>query len=190
MSTVRIRDAKLGGAVEFNGEVYLVFDKHEQTRGNLRTYWQVKLKHFERGNVIDQRFSPDDQLPTVYLERSDYECLYEEPDNYVFMHPTTYEQERLGKDMVTANDAKFLLPNLTVQLLKLNGTLSGLVMPQTIECEVIDAPPSEKGDTATKVTKIATIETGAEIKVPAHIKTGDVIKIRVESGEFAGRVNS
>lgn len=187
MSSVRIRDIKIGEAVEYNGEVYTVFDKHEQSRGNLRTYWQVKLKHFERGNVVDQRFSPDDQLPSVHLEHEEYEYLYAEPDNYVFMHPETYEQELLSKDTISEQNKKFLSPNMKVFLLKLNGVIQGLELPQTIECTVVDAPPSDRGDTATQVTKIAKIESGAEIRVPAHIKTGDVIKIRVENAEFLGR---
>jgi elongation factor P len=61
-------------------------------------------------------------------------------------------------------------------------------MPQNVEVEVTDAPDAARGDTATSVTKLATIETGAEVKVPAHIKKGDKIKIRVEDGEFRGRV--
>lgn len=189
MSTVRARDAKIGEAIEFNGEVYLVFDKHEQTRGNLRTYWQIKLKHFGRGNVIDHRFSPDDQLTSVFLERLEYEYLYEEPDNYIFMDPENYEQDMLPKALISDNDKKFLLPNLRVMLLKLNGQVAGIEMPQTVECEVKEAPGAERGDTATQVTKLAKIETGAEVRVPAYIKAGEIIKVRVESGEFLGRVN-
>lgn len=188
MSSIRARDLKLGEAVEFNNEVYIVFDKHEQTRGNLRTYWQIKLKNFERGNVIEHRFAPDDMLPTVYLERSEYEYLYAERENYVFMHPETYEQEILSKTLMAENSQKFLMPNLKVTLLKVNGQIVGIEMPQTIECVVKESPDAERGDTATNVTKIAVIETGAEVRVPGYVKVGDVIKIRVENAEFLGRV--
>ncbi|MEK7486967.1 MAG: elongation factor P [Planctomycetota bacterium] len=188
MSSMRARDLKLGEAIEFNKEVYIVFDKHEQTRGNLRTYWQIKLKSFERGNVVEHRFSPDDMLPLVYLERAEYEYLYAERENYVFMHPETYEQEILAKSMLNENGQKFLMPNLKVTLLRINGVIMGIEMPLTIESEVKESPDSERGDTATNVTKIAIIDTGAEVRVPGYVKVGDIIKIRVENGEFQGRV--
>lgn len=189
MSNVRARDLKIGEAVEFNGDVFIVFDKHEQTRGNLRTYWQIKLKHFKKGNVVEHRFSPDDQFPGVFLERDEFEYLYEEPANYIFMHPENYEQEMVPKELLNENSQKFLIPNMKVTLLKINDEIVGVEMPQTIECEITEAPDADRGDTATQVTKLAKIETGAEIRVPAHIRTGDIVKVRVETSEFQGRVN-
>ena len=67
MATMKMRDVKVGEAIMYNGEVWVVFDRHEQTRGNLRTYWQIKLKHLDRGNVVEQRFSPDDNVEKIIL---------------------------------------------------------------------------------------------------------------------------
>src|SRR6266699_264971 len=126
MPMMKMRDVRIGEAILYNNEVWLIFDRHEQTRGNLRTYWQIKLKHLERGNVVEQRFSPEDKV--VQLE-----------------------------------------------------------MPQMVEVDVTDAPEGARGDTATSVTKLATIETGSQVRVPGHIRKDDKIKIRVEDGEFRGR---
>src|SRR5262245_60244471 len=92
MPQMKMRDVKVGEAIMHNNEVWLIFDRHEQTRGNLRTYWQIKLKHLERGNVVEQRFSPDDNVEKVILFRQEFEYLYRDGDSFVIMHPQSYEQ--------------------------------------------------------------------------------------------------
>jgi len=81
-----------------------------------------------------------------------------------------------------------MIPNMKITLLKINDKVVQLELPQNIEVEVIDAPDAARGDTATSVTKLATIEGGAQVRVPGHIRKGDKIKIRTEDGEFKGRV--
>jgi len=189
MSSCKLRDVKVGEAIMFNNEVWVIFDRHEQTRGNLRTYWQVKLKHLERGNVFEQRFSPDDNVEKILLEREEYEYLYAENDSLVFMHPESYDQINVNKTLVPKEQQAFLVPNTRMNLLKVLGKIVQIEMPSTVEVEVTDAPDGARGDTATAVFKTAIIETGAEVKVPGHIKKGDKVKIRTEDGEFLGRVN-
>src|SRR5437868_11568265 len=92
MPSMKMRDVKVGEAIMYNNEVWVIFDRHEQTRGNLRTYWQIKLKHLERGNVVEQRFSPDDNVEKVILNREEWEYLYRDVDHFVFMNPESYEQ--------------------------------------------------------------------------------------------------
>ena len=92
MPSMKMRDIRIGEAIMYNNEVWVIFDRHEQTRGNLRTYWQIKLKHLERGNVVEQRFSPDDNVEKIILNREEWEYLYRDGDMFVFMHPTSYEQ--------------------------------------------------------------------------------------------------
>jgi elongation factor P len=188
MPQMKMRDVKVGEAIMYNNEVWVIFDRHEQTRGNLRTYWQIKLKHLERGNVVEQRFSPDDNVEKVILYRQEYEYLYRDGDMFVFMNPGTFDQIYVKADMVPQDQHKFMVPNMKVGLLMIEEKIVQVEMPQNVEVEVTDAPDAARGDTATSVTKLATIETGAQVKVPAHIKKGDKIKIRVEDGEFRGRV--
>jgi elongation factor P len=189
MPSAKLRDCKVGEAIEYNNEVWIIFSRHEQTRGNLRTYWQVELKHLHRGNVIKQRFSPDDNVERVLLHREEYEFLYEEGNTYVFMHPESYEQIPINKELVPEKQQIFLVPNLRMNLLTIDTSVVQVEFPSSVEVEVTDAPDAARGDTATAVTKLATIETGGQVKVPGHIRTGDRIKIRTEDGEFQGRVN-
>jgi elongation factor P len=188
MPSMKMRDVKIGEAIMHNNEVWLIFDRHEQTRGNLRTYWQVKLKHLERGNVVEQRFSPDDNVEKVLLFREEYEYLYRDGDDFVFMHPDSYEQIHVPASHVPQEQQRFMVPNMRLSLLKIEDKIAQVEMPQMVEVEVTDAPEAARGDTATSVTKLATIETGAQVRVPGHIRKGDRIKIRVEDGEFRGRV--
>jgi elongation factor P len=188
MPQMKMRDVKVGEAIMYNNEVWLIFDRHEQTRGNLRTYWQIKLKHLERGNVVEQRFSPDDNVEKIILNRQEYEYLYRDGDHFVVMDPESYEQTPINADMIPEDQRRFMVPNMRLHLLKIEDKVVQVEMPQMVEVEVTDAPEGARGDTATSVTKLATIETGAQVRVPGHIRKGDKVKIRVEDGEFRGRV--
>src|SRR5256885_14126224 len=97
---MKMRDVKIGEAIMYNGEVWVVFDRHEQTRGNLRTYWQIKLKHLDRGNVVEQRFSPDDNVEKIILNRQEYEYLYRDGDMFVVMEPKTFEQTFVNEKLI------------------------------------------------------------------------------------------
>jgi elongation factor P len=185
---MKMRDVKVGEAIMYNNEVWLIFDRHEQTRGNLRTYWQIKLKHLERGNVVEQRFSPDDNVEKIILNRQEYEYLYRDGDDFVVMDPESFEQTHVPVTMITEDQRGYMVPNMRLHLLKIEDKIIQVEMPQMVEVEVTDAPEGARGDTATSVTKLATIETGAHVRVPGHIRKGDKVKIRVEDGEFRGRV--
>jgi len=187
MPMMKMRDIKIGEAIMYNNEVWVIFDRHEQMRGNLRTYWQIKLKHLERGSVVEQRFSPDDNVEKIMLNRQEFEYLYRDGDMFVVMNPHTYDQINIQSNMIPENQHRFMVPNMRLNLLMIDEKIVQAEMPQTVEVEVTDAPDAARGDTATSVTKLATIETGAQVKVPAHIRKGDKIKIRVEDGEFKGR---
>ena len=185
---IKFNDVKQGEAIMFNNEIWIVFKKDLQTRGNLRSYYQVLLKNLERGNVYNQRFSPDDNVEQAHLVRDDYEFLYADGDMLVLMHPETFDQINLNKELV-GDPVKFLMPNQRVTVLLHNEKALSIEMPQFVELTVTDTPDAARGDTATSVFKLAQTDSGAEVKVPGHIKNGDKIRIRTEDGEFMGRVN-
>jgi elongation factor P len=187
MASVKMRDIKQGEAILHNGEVWIVFSRHEQTRGNLRTYWQVKLKHLERGNVYEERFSPDDNVEKVMLTREEWEFLYREGEYLVFMHPESYDQVSVSKELVPEEQRGFLAPNARMNLLRMDEKIVQVELPQQVTLEVTDAPEGARGDTATNVTKLVTVETGAQVRVPGYIKKGEKVRVRTEDGEFLGR---
>jgi len=185
---VKFNEVKQGEAIMFNNEIWIVFKKDLQTRGNLRSYYQVLLKNLERGNVYNQRFSPEDNVEQAVLLREDYEYLYMDGEIMVLMHPETYDQINLHKDLA-GEAVKYLMPNIRVTVMSHNEKPLNVEMPQFVELTVTDTPDAARGDTATSVFKLAVTDAGAEVKVPGHIKIGDKIRIRSEDGEFMGRVN-
>src|ERR1700738_1283459 len=120
MPQMKMRDVKVGEAIMYNGEVWVIFDRHEQTRGNLRTYWQIKLKHLERGSVVEQRFSPDDNVEKVILYRQGDEYLYPGGDMCVVMNPQTFDQINVNTNMVPDEQHKFMVPNMKLALLMID----------------------------------------------------------------------
>jgi elongation factor P len=185
---VKFNEVKQGEAIMFNNEIWIVFKKDLQTRGNLRSYYQVLLKNLARGNVYNQRFSPEDNVEPAMLIRTEHEFLYMDGEMLVLMHPETFDQINLHKDLV-GDAVKYLLPNVKVNLLTHDDKALSIEMPQFVELTVTDTPDAARGDTATSVFKLAQTDSGAEVKVPGHIKAGDKIRIRTEDGEFMGRVN-
>src|SRR5438105_10510543 len=154
MPMMKMRDVKVGEAILYNNEVWVIFDRHEQTRGNLRTYWQIKLKHLERGNVVEQRFSPDDNVEKVILFREEYEYLYRDGDSFVLMHPESYEQINVPTSYVPTEQHGYMVPNMRLSLLKIEDKMVQMEMPQMEEVDVTDAPEAARCDTATSVTRL------------------------------------
>ena len=185
---IKFNEVKQGEAIMYNNEIWIVFKKELQTRGNLRSYYQVLLKNLQRGNVYNQRFSPEDNVEQAMLIREEYEYLYMDGDMLVLMHPETFDQINLNKTLC-GEAVKYLLPNVKVNVLMHNEKALSIEMPQFVELNVTETPDAARGDTATSVFKLAQTDAGAEVKVPGHIKAGDKIRIRTEDGEFMGRVN-
>jgi elongation factor P len=185
---MRLRDIKKGEAIKFRDEVWVVVDRTEVTRGNWATNWQVKLKNLMKGNIIEQRFAPVEDVEQIDLVRQEYEYLYDDGTSYVFMDPSSYEQINVSRDCIEEEKRGYLVPNMKMNLLSIDDKVLQVEFPLTVEITVTDAPEAARGDTATAVTKLAITETGGEVRVPGHIRAGDKIKIRVETGEFLGRV--
>ena len=106
----------------------------------------------------------------------------------VLMHPENFDQITLHKELC-GEAIKFLMPNIKVNVLTHNEKPLSVEMPQFVELVITETPNAARGDTATSVFKLAQTDSGAEIKVPGHIKSGDRVRIRTEDGEFMGRVN-
>lgn len=130
--------------------------------------------------------TPTIKYPTAFIERKDMEYLYSDGDLYYFMDSETYEQIPISKS-VLGDSFKFVKENMTCKVLSYKGNVFGVEPPNFVTLEVTQTEPGVKGDTATNVTKPATLETGAEIKVPIFINEGDTIQIDTRTGEYMAR---
>lgn len=183
---IRAIDLRRGRAVLYDDTIYTVKEATHVAKGNKQSFMQVKLKNVQTGQIIDVRFRVDETVEVPFLETREYEYLYEEGEQLVCMDTSTYEQINIPKELV-GEAVVFLKPNerLTVQMHE--GSVVTADLPNTVELEVVDAPPVVKGATVTNQPKVVTVETGAKVKVPPFIATGDRIRVDTRSGEYLER---
>jgi len=179
-------DFRNGVTFELDGQVFQVVEFMHVKPGKGAAFVRTKLKNVITGATIERTFSPTDKMPEAHIERKDMQYLYNDGDLYYFMDMETYEQVPLGTDTV-GDSLKFIKENMNVKILSYKGNVFGIEPPTFVELEVIETEPGFRGDTATNVTKPATVETGAVVKVPLFIDKGDMIRIDTRTGEYLER---
>jgi elongation factor P len=148
---------------------------------------RTKLKNVENGKVVEETFRAGEKVEEVRLERRDYQYLYPDGDNYVFMNTETYEQIELHKD-VMGDVPLYIKESDVCSLLLLEEKPLTVEAPLTVELTVKDTDPGLRGDTAQGGSKPATMETGLVVQVPLFIEIGEVLKIDTRTGKYLGRV--
>ena len=152
-----------------------------------QTLVRLKMRNLLTRAVFDRTFKAGDKFREPDLDTVDASYLYADSMGYYFMDQETFDTIRLGPDIV-GDDRYLLADNLVVQIQRYNGDPIGLQLPPHVELTVASTEAGARGDTASgSVTKVATLETGMEIRVPLFIKEGEKIKVHTETREFAGR---
>ena len=175
-----------GITFEMDGNVVQVIEFQHVKPGKGAAFVRTKYKNVITGAVVERSFNPTDKYPTAYIERKDMQYLYSDGDLYYFMDMETYEQQPIDKSKL-GPAFQFVKENMEVKVLSYKGNVFGVEPPNFVELEVTETDPGFKGDTATNATKPATLETGAEIKVPLFINQGDMIRIDTRTGEYMER---
>ena len=179
-------DFRNGITFEMDGNVVQVIEFQHVKPGKGAAFVRTKYKNVITGAVVERSFNPTDKYPTAYIERKDMQYLYSDGDLYYFMDMETYEQQPIDKSKMGPS-FQFVKENMEVKVLSYKGNVFGVEPPNFVELEVTETDPGFKGDTATNATKPATLETGAEIKVPLFINQGDMIRIDTRTGEYMER---
>jgi elongation factor P len=152
-----------------------------------QTLVRIKMRNLLTRAVFDRTFKAGEKFKEPDLSTASASFLYSDADGYHFMDQDSFETLTLGPDMV-GDDRFLLVDNVIVQVQKFNGNAIGLQFPQLVELTVTSTELGARGDTASgSVTKLATLETGLEIRVPLFIKEGEKVKVHTETREFAGR---
>ena len=180
-------DFRNGITIELEGNIYQIIEFQHVKPGKGAAFVRTKLKNIKSGGVVEKTFRPTEKCPQARIDRKDMQYLYSDGDLYYFMDQETYDMVPVSKDMLD-DSFKFIKENTPVKLLSYKGNVFSVETPNFVELTVIKADPGVKGDTATNVTKPATVETGAEIKVPLFINEGEKIQIDTRTGEYLGRV--
>ena len=174
---------------EHDGAPYhcLDVDVSKPTARGGQTLVRIKMRNLLTRAVFDKTFKAGEKFAEPDLAVGAASFLYADAQGYHFMDQETYETLTLAPDFVR-EDRELLVDNLVVQIQKYNGSPIGLQFPPHVELAVTHTEPGTRGDTASgSVTKLATLETGLEIRVPLFIKEGEKIKVHTETREFAGR---
>lgn len=180
-------DFRNGVTFEMDGNVYQIIEFQHVKPGKGAAFVRTKLRNVITGAVVEKTFNPTDKYPTAFVERKEMEYLYNDGGIYYFMDLETYEQTPINESQL-GDSFRFVKENMTCKVLSYKGNVFGLEPPVFVELKVTATEPGVRGDTATNVTKPATLETGAEIRVPIFINEGDTIRIDTRTGEYMERV--
>ncbi|TAH42238.1 MAG: elongation factor P [Bacteroidetes bacterium] len=182
-----IGDARVGSILRFNGELCLVTEYMHRTPGNLRAFYQLKMKNLTSGKVVENRFRAGEQIEIARVEFKEMQFIFPEGDHIVVMDNETFEQVYVPATMFGDN-GKLLKEGMTVKIAFENEQPITAEAPTFVELEVTYTEPGLKGDTATNTLKQATLETGAVVNVPLFVNIGEVIKIDTRDWSYTGKV--
>ncbi|MDD6345391.1 MAG: elongation factor P [Oscillospiraceae bacterium] len=179
-------DFRNGVTFEMDGQVVQVVEFQHVKPGKGAAFVRTKFKNVMTGAVVERSFNPTAKFPTAFVERKTMQYSYNDGELYYFMDMETYEQIPINASILGDN-FKFVKEEMECTVLSYKGKVFGVEPPFFVELEVTKTDPGFKGDTATNATKPATVETGAELKVPLFIEEGDKIKIDTRTGEYMER---
>ena len=182
-------DFRNGMTFEEDGNVMQVVEFQHVKPGKGAAFVRTKTKNVITGAVVEKSYNPTAKFPTAFVERKDMEFTYSDGELYHFMDSETYEDVPINASELDDN-FKFVKENMVCKILSYKGNVFGVEPPTFVELEIAATEPGVKGDTATNATKPATLETGAEIKVPLFIEIGEIIRIDTRTGEYMERANN
>ena len=184
------QDIKNGTCIRLDGRLYFCVEFLHVKPGKGNTFMRTKLKDVVDGRVIERRFNIGEKLEDVRVERRPFQYLYADGDDDIFMNNETFDQVPISKELVTGSE--FMKEGDTVEVVSDASTNTVLYaeMPIKTVLKVTYTEPGLKGDTATNTLKPATVETGATVKVPLFVNTGELIEVDTRDGSYIGRVKA
>ncbi len=179
-------DFRNGVTFEMEGKVYQVIEFQHVKPGKGAAFVRTKYKDVVTGTIRETSFNPTAKFENAVIERRRLEYCYNDGDLYYFMDPETYEQIPIDKDKLGDN-FKFVKETVPCTISSFKGNVFAVEPPTFVELAVTETEPGVRADTATNVTKSATLETGAVIRVPIFINEGDILRIDTRTGEYLER---
>jgi len=181
-------DFRNGLCIEHNGELWTIAEFQHVKPGKGPAFVRTKLKNARTGRVLTNTFTSGVKINVQRIENRTYQYLYNEEDLYHFMNTSDYEQTFINKELISAPELLKEGENVQIVFHAETDTAISCEMPTYVVLEVTYTEPGEKGNTATNAFKEATVETGATVRVPLFINTGNKIKVDTRSGAYSERV--
>lgn len=185
---INAQDIKNGTCIRMDGKLYFCIEFLHVKPGKGNTFMRTKLKDVVSGYVLERRFNIGEKLEDVRVERRPYQYTYQEGEHYHFMNQETFDDIIIDKNLI--NGVDFMIEGQIVEVVSDASTETVLFadMPVKVQLKVTYTEPGIKGDTATNTLKPATVESGAEVRVPLFIEEGEIIEINTQDGSYVGRI--
>ena len=180
-------DVRVGTILRYNGELCQVTEYVHRTPGNLRAFYQAKMKNLKTGKVAENRFRVGEEVEIARVEYRELQYLYADGESIVLMDPDTFDQVYVQGDLLGDN-RKLIKEGNMIKVAFENDQPLAAEAPTFVELEITYTEPGLRGDTATNTLKDATVETGAIIRVPLFVAQGEVIKIDTRDWSYVGKV--
>ncbi|MET4581388.1 elongation factor P [Conyzicola nivalis] len=181
-------DIKNGVVLNMDGQLWTVIEFQHVKPGKGGAFVRTKVKNVMSGKVVDRTFNAGAKLETEVVDRADYQYLYADGENFVFMDLGNYDQITLSAAQV-GDAVNFMLENQNVTIALHNEAPLYVELPASVSLEITYTEPGLQGDRSTGGTKPATVETGYEIQVPLFLDIGTKVKVDTRDGSYLGRVN-
>lgn len=175
-----------GNVIEYNGKLCVVVKNDIQQPGKGASVAQVELRDIRSGSKDNVRFRTQETVERVRLEQDDYQYLYMDGEDFVFMHQETFEQITLNRELI-GQPAAYLVEGMIVEVETFEGEPLAVRLPDTVTVEIVEAEPVVKGQTATTSYKPAILANGEKVMVPPHIESGTRIVVKSEDGTYVER---
>jgi elongation factor P len=180
-------DIGVGSIIRFNGELCQIVEYQHRTPGNLRAFYQAKMRNMKTGKLVEYRFRSGEEVQMARVEYRQLQYIYPESDSLVCMDNETYEQIYIPSELF-GDAMQFLKEGMEVKVAFENDNPLFAEAPTFVELEITYTEPGIKGDTATNTLKPATVETGATVYVPLFVDQGEKIKIDTRTSSYVERV--
>lgn len=181
-------DIKNGIVLNIDGQLWTVIEFQHVKPGKGGAFVRTKLKHVTTGKTVDRTYNAGAKIEITNVDRRDYQYLYQDGADFVFMDTADYDQITVTSAVV-GDAANFMLENQNVTIALHDETPLYVELPASVVLEITYTEPGLQGDRSTGGTKPATVETGYQIQVPLFLETGTKVKVDTRSGEYLGRVN-
>ena len=183
---ISVGDLRPGITFEYEGNLNVVLDYSHNKTARAAANIRIKMKNLRSGSTTEVTFGGNDKVKKAHIDKNKMQYLYNSGDALVFMDNETYEQLEIPMEKLTW-ELNFIKPNSNVNISMYEGEVLGVILPDKVELQIVEAEPAVKGDTATSATKNAKLETGLEIRVPLFINNEEMIVVNTADGKYSGR---
>ena len=181
------QDIGTGSVIRFNGELCVILEYQHRTPGNLRAFYQAKMRNLRSGKLVEYRFRSGEEVILVRIEYKELQYIYQEGEHLVCMDNETYEQVHVPQELF-GEAVKFLKEGMIVKVAFEGDNAIIAEAPTFVELEIVYTEPGLRGDTATNTLKQATLETGAIVNIPLFVNQGDKVKVDTRTSAYVERV--